>query len=189
MIFSPTCFFKKYKHRSTAENVEKTHVDDFDIRPLLVTDRLIIFLVVVYAGIIVFNGLVWIPTLVLFSGFVKWFKWRQWFYQKRTSGEEILTLRILASMISLLSQSDSNKREKKISQEESDQPSLERTEHNYVNSSLTKSLRNAISYNCCPVVRVIDHDLASTFKEIPDQLLTTLWDRFAQFDCLGALLT
>ena len=52
--------------------------------------------------------------------------------------------------------------------------SLERTEHNYVNSSLVKSLCYAVSHSRRPVVRVIDDDLASAFKKIPDQLLTTL---------------
>ncbi len=53
-------------HYFTVENAE-THVNNFDIRPGLVTDRLIVFLVVVNTGIVVLNGFVWIPLLVLFS--------------------------------------------------------------------------------------------------------------------------
>ena len=147
---------------------------------------------VAYAFVIIFNSLVWIPTLVLYVGSktsaTNHLSDRM-AVRRHTSGDEIFTPLILDRIISSLSHIDSNRR-KSVSPlcklTALAQKLNRRTKENDMYLHLLSLLRDLLSLFLRSVIRIVDDDLPPGVEKVPDQLFTSLKSLLSQFYCFLA---
>ena len=148
---------------------------------------------VAYAFVIIFNSLVWIPTLVLYvaskTSATNHLSDRMT-VRRHTSGDEIFTPLILDRIISSLSHIDSNRR-KSVSPlfklTAFPQKLNRRTKENDMDLHLLSLLRDLLSLFLRSVICVVDDDLPTGVEKVPDQLFTSLKSLLSQFYCFLAL--
>jgi hypothetical protein len=86
-----------------------THVGYPDVRPVKFLHRLVVRFVILDTPVVILHGLVWIPASVLRA--VSTARPKKDMVAARTSGEDILTLRILRSMMAGSSHIDSTRQD------------------------------------------------------------------------------
>jgi hypothetical protein len=108
---------------------------------------------------------------------------------KLTSGDEIFTLLIFLSMISLSSQILSGHRNKYRISPFIPKTNEAPTKQNNVNPCLVKLLRQALPRRLDTIICIVNHDLAPRLKEIPYQLFAPCRHLLSQLLRFGALFS
>lgn len=139
---------------------------------------------ITYSLIVVLNRFFWVPASVLrvCQGLFAVETWLE-----RTSGEEILTPRILDKMTSGLSHIDSARAESQFVSVRWNEEEL--TKENDVNTSLVELFRQCLPCFMTPVISIIYDDLSTGVEEVPDQLFTSSSNFLPECYSLFALWT